>query len=61
MKPSVSAWIEACGEDLCAAESLLQSGLATGAAQRQMQVATGRRQVAHIGRRGMVFMPRIIH
>ncbi len=26
MKPSVSAWIEACGEDLCAAESLLQSG-----------------------------------
>ena len=37
MKPSVSAWIEACGEDLCAAESLLQSGLATGAASFHAQ------------------------
>jgi hypothetical protein len=35
--------------------------LGTVTAQWQMQVAVGRRQVEHIDRRGMVFMPRIIH
>lgn len=37
MKLSVSAWLQACEEDLCAAESLLHSGVATGAASFHAQ------------------------
>ncbi|MGE0085493.1 MAG: HEPN domain-containing protein [Desulfococcaceae bacterium] len=37
MKPSVSAWLQACEEDLSVVESLLQSRLATGAASFHAQ------------------------
>ena len=37
MKPAVSAWLEACKEDLSAVESLLQSRMATGAASFHAQ------------------------
>ena len=37
MKPSVLAWIQACEEDLAAAEVLLKSKLATGAASFHSQ------------------------
>jgi HEPN domain-containing protein len=37
MKPSASAWLAACEEDLLVVESLLQSGLATGAASFHAQ------------------------
>ncbi|MCI5134690.1 MAG: HEPN domain-containing protein [Candidatus Electrothrix sp. AW2] len=37
MKRSVSAWLQACEEDLHAVESLLQSGVATGAASFHAQ------------------------
>lgn len=37
MKPSASAWLCACAEDLTVVESLLQSGLATGAASFHAQ------------------------
>jgi HEPN domain-containing protein len=37
VKPSASAWLLACEEDLCVVESLLHSGLATGAASFHAQ------------------------